>query len=221
MDDRDIFTALKTRLFTAVVGDVMDTLGFTQQFLPQSIRPLRADMVVAGRAMTVQEADLAPGEAETAEAFGLMLRALDDLKPGEVYICAGASPAYALWGGLMSTRAMKLDAAGAVLGGCHRDTNEILALGFPTFSEGPYAQDQKNRGVVTGFRVPIVFPNGTKVAPGDIVFGDIDGVAIIPKDAAGEVIRLALEKVDGENLVRRMIEDGETTVAAFAKTGIM
>lgn len=221
MDDRDIFTALRDRLFTAVVGDVMDTLGFTRQFLPPAVRPLRDDMVVAGRAMTVTEADLGPGEAETAEAFGLMLRALDDLKDNEVYICAGASPSYALWGGLMTTRAMKLGAAGAVLGGCHRDTSEILALGFPVFSEGAYAQDQKNRGVVTGFREPIVFPNGTRVAPGDIVFGDIDGVAVIPKDAAAEVVRLALEKVDGENLVRRMIEEGHSSQDAFARTGIM
>jgi regulator of RNase E activity RraA len=75
--------------------------------------------------------------------------------------------------------------------------------------------------VVTGYRVPIVFPNGVRVDPGDIVFGDVDGVAIIPKDAAAEVIRLALEKVDGENTVRRMIEAGETSAAAFAKTGIM
>ena len=221
MDDREIFTALRNRLFTAVVGDVMDTLGHTRQFLPADIRPLRDDMVVAGRAMTVQEADLAPDEAETAEAFGLMLKALDDLKEGEVYICAGASPTYALWGGLMTTRAMKLGAAGAVLGGCHRDTREVLALGFPVFSSGAYAQDQKNRGVVTNFRTPIEFPNGVRVAPGDMVFGDIDGVAIIPKDAAAEVVRLALEKVDGENTVRRMIEDGETSAAAFAKTGIM
>jgi regulator of RNase E activity RraA len=221
VDDREIFAALRDRLYTAVVGDVMDTLGFTAQFLPADIRPLREDMVVVGRAMTVQEADLAPGEAETAEAFGLMLKALDDLKDGEVYICAGAAPVYALWGGLMTTRAMKLGAAGAVLGGCHRDTREILALGFPVFSAGAYAQDQKNRGVVTDFRTPIEFASGVRVISGDIVFGDVDGVAIIPRDAATEVIRLALEKVDGENIVRRMIEAGETSAAAFAKTGIM
>ena len=221
MDDREVFATLRERLFTAVVGDVMDTLGFTRQFLPPGIRPLREDMIVAGRAMTVQEADLAPGEAESAEAFGLMLKALDDLKDHEVYICAGGLPAYALWGGLMTTRAMKLGAAGAVLGGCHRDTREILDLGLPVFSEGAYAQDQKNRGVVVDFRNSIVFPNGTRVVSGDIVFGDIDGVVIIPKDAAVEVVRLALEKVDGENVVRRMIDEGHSAEDAFAKTGIM
>jgi 4-hydroxy-4-methyl-2-oxoglutarate aldolase len=221
MDDSALFTALREKLFTAVVGDVMDGIGLTRQFLPPSLRPLREDMVVVGRAMTVTEKDLAPGEAETAEAFGLMLRALDDLKAGEVYICAGASPAYALWGGLMSTRAMKLGATGAVLGGCHRDTREILDLGFPVFSEGAYAQDQKNRGIVTGFREPIAFSNGTGVAPGDIVFGDIDGVVIVPRNSAADVVRLALAKVEGENVVRRMIEEGHSSQDAFAATGIM
>jgi 4-hydroxy-4-methyl-2-oxoglutarate aldolase len=221
MDDSALFTALREKLFTAVVGDVMDTLGLNRQFLPPSLHPLREDMVVVGRAMTVTEHDLAPGEAENAEAFGLMLRALDDLKPGEVYICAGSSPSYALWGGLMSTRAMKLGGTGAILGGCHRDTREILDLGFPVFSEGAYAQDQRGRGVVTDFRQPIAFANGTRVAPGDVIFGDVDGVVIVPTDAAAEVVRLALAKVEGENVVRRMIEEGHSSQDAFAATGIM
>lgn len=221
MDDSELFTALREKLFTSVVGDVMDGIGLTRQFLPPSIRPLREEMVVVGRAMTVTEQDLAPGEAESAEAFGLMLKALDDLRPGEVYICAGASPLYALWGGLMTARAMKLGATGAVLGGCHRDTREVLELGFPLFSEGAYGQDQKNRGVVTGFRQPIVFGNGVRVADGDIVFGDVDGIVIIPADSADEVVRLALAKVEGENTVRRMIDEGHSSQAAFAATGIM
>ena len=221
MDDEQILSALHDGLFTAVVGDVMDTLGLTRQFLPPDIRAMHADMIIAGRAMPVLEADIAPGEAEDAGAFGLMLRALDDLKAGEVYICAGASPRYALWGGLMSTRAQKLGAAGAVMDGFHRDTREILALSFPVFSCGAYSQDQKVRGQVTDFRKPITFANGCRVAPGDIVFGDVDGVVIIPQDAADEVVRRAVEKVTGENTVRRMIEAGRSAEEAFAETGIM
>jgi len=221
MEDAQILAALRGGLFTAVVGDVMDTIGLKRQFLPQTIRPLRSDALVAGRAMTVVEADLAPGAVEPASAFGLMLRALDDLKTDEIYICAGASPTYALWGGLMATRALKLGAAGAVLGGCHRDTRELLDLNLPVFSEGAYAQDQRGRGVVADFRVPIVFANGTEVAPGDFVFGDIDGVVVIPSAAAAEVVRLAVEKATGENVVRQMIQDGTSAEAAFAATGIM
>src|SRR5579884_1613731 len=126
---------MRQRLFTAVVGDVLDQLGFLHQFLPPSIRPLHDDMVVAGRAMTVLEADLAEGEP-AAKPFGLMLEALDDLKPGEVYVASAAvSPVrYAMWGELMSTRARHLGAAGAVLNGPSRDTRGILAMGFPVFS---------------------------------------------------------------------------------------
>jgi 4-hydroxy-4-methyl-2-oxoglutarate aldolase len=221
MDGDQILSVLRDGLFTAVVGDVMDTLGLTRQFLPPEIRPLNADLTIAGRAMPVHEADIAPGEEDDAGAFGLMFKALDDLKVGEVYICAGASPTYALWGGLMSTRAQKLGAVGAVMDGYHRDTREITALSFPVFSRGGYAQDQRVRGRVVDFRQPIVFTNGCRVAPGDIVFGDIDGVVIIPKDAADEVVRLAVEKTTGENTVRRMIEAGRSAEDAFAETGIM
>ena len=218
--DNLIFRQLRQELFTAVVGDVMDRIGLRHQFLPPDIRPLRADMVVVGRAMTVLEADHEES-ADVPEGFGLMFRALDDLKPGEVYICAGASPTYALWGGLMSTRAGRLGATGAVLDGFHRDTREIVELGFPVFSKGAYAQDQRGRGLVIDFRVPIGFANGCQIAPGDVIFGDIDGVVVIPKAAAQEVVRLALDKVNGEANVRRMIAEGQTTEDVFKKTGIM
>jgi regulator of RNase E activity RraA len=220
--DHDLFDIFRNRLFSAVVGDVMDSIGLNRQFLPPSIRPLDPARVIVGRAMPVLVADIgedgAPGDAPD---FGVMFRALDELKPGEVYLTAGGSPTYSLWGGLMSVRAMKLGAAGAVLGGFHRDTREILALGFPLFSEGAYAQDQRGRGLAVDFRVPVSFANDCRVAPGDIVLGDIDGVVVLPKDSVEEVVALALAKVDGEDVVRRMILDGETTEAAFARTGIM
>jgi regulator of RNase E activity RraA len=222
-NDVVLFEALKTRLFTAVVGDVLDRAGFHHQFLPPQIRPLRDDMVAVGRAMPVLQADIPEDAVQDRPGgeFGLMFRALDDLKPGEIYVCAGGSPHYALWGGLMSTRAMHLGATGAVLGGCHRDTREILALGFPVFSSGAYAQDQRGRGEALDFRVPIVFANGCRVAPGDIVFGDLDGIVVIPKDIAGEIVQAALVKLDGEEAVRQMIVAGGSTEAIFAKTGIM
>ena len=118
-----------------------------------------------------------------------MFEALDALQANEVYICTGSSPTYALWGELMSTRALKLGAAGAVLDGYRRDTRGILKLGFPTFSFGSYAQDQRVRGRVIDYRCPIQFANGVVVQPGDIVFGDIDGVVIIPRDQEERFLR--------------------------------
>lgn len=154
-DDKDLFALIKEELYTAVVGDIMDKMGYTRQFLPPRIRPLRDDMLVAGRAMTVLEADvLDVGKKKGVNpvlkrSFGLMLEALDDLKEDEVYVCSGSSPAYALWGELMSARAIQCKAAGAVVNGYSRDTKGILALDFPCFSYGPYAQDQAPRGKVS------------------------------------------------------------------------
>jgi regulator of RNase E activity RraA len=224
--DEELYGTVRRDLFTAVVGDVMDTIGLLRQFLPPHIKPLSDDMVVLGRAMTVLEADVFAGSHGTSatgfmlEPFGLMFRALDDLKAGEVYICTGASPRYALWGELMSTRAMKLGAAGAVVDGYHRDTRGILELGFPTFSYGAYAQDQAPRGKVIDFRVPLEI-GGVRVMPGDIVFGDLDGVCVIPRAAKEEVFRKALEKVQKEDLVGRAIEDGMSAQEAFKKFGVM
>ncbi|HEV3024665.1 MAG TPA: RraA family protein [Pirellulales bacterium] len=224
--DDDLFATARQELFTAVVGDVMDKLGLQRQFLPPEIQPLRPDMVVIGRAMTVLEADVfteaAPGSANPlmSKPFGLMLEALDDLKPGEVYLCSGASPTYALWGELMSTRARQLGAAGAVVDGYSRDTQGILSMGFPTFSWGRYAQDQGPRGKVLDFRVPLEI-GGVRVAPGDIVFGDIDGVCIVPRRAEADVFAAALEKARGEKRVKTAIEYGMSAVEAFKKFGIM
>lgn len=225
-NDDELFALVRRELYTAVIGDIMDKLGYLRQFLPPQIQPLRTDMSVVGRAMTVLEADTFSGSSEGGfnellrKPFGLMLEALDDLKKNEVYICSGASPSYALWGELMATRARKCGAAGAVVNGYSRDTAGILALDLPCFSYGRYAQDQAPRGKVLDYRVPIEIGN-VCVNPGDIVVGDLDGVCIIPRKIEVQVITLALEKARGEKLVQKMISEGMTAKDAFEKYGIM
>ncbi len=225
-DDKQLFDIARKELFTALVGDVLDKMGYQHQFLAPTIKPLRQDMVTIGRAMPVLEADVFTEKTEGThnplmnKPFGIMFEALDSLQPDEVYICSGSSPRYALWGGLMSTRAIKLGAAGAVVDGYSRDTPEILHLNFPTFSMGGYAQDQGPRGKVIDYRLPIEF-NGIRVNPGDIVFGDLDGVIIVPKEAVNDAFEAAIEKARGEKLVKRALEEGMSTVEAFAKFGIM
>lgn len=227
--EAEMYALIRRELFTAVIGDVMDKMGLQRQFLPPRVGPLRDDMVVIGRAMPVLEADvfeemgaagLAGVNPTMAQPFGLMLRALDDLQAGEVYVCAGGSPRYALWGELMSTRALRLGAAGAVLNGYSRDKPGILQLNFPTFSWGSYAQDQGPRGKVIDFRCPLEI-EGVRVQPGDLIVGDLEGVLVIPAAAVAEAISLAVEKARGEKLVRKAIEDGLSATAAFEQFGIM
>ena len=224
-DDNELFAMMKKELYSAVIGDILDKMNYRHQFLPQRIQPMREEMVVAGRAMTVLEADafeeLSDGHNPIMKKnFGLMLEALDDLKENEVYICSGSSPSYALVGELMCTRMKILKAAGAVVNGFHRDTKGILALDFPCFSYGRYAQDQGPRGKVIDYRVPIEM-DGVRINPGDIIFGDLDGVLVIPKEVETEVLQRAYEKATGEKMVAEAIRGGMSTVESFAKHGIM
>ncbi len=224
-NDEELFSLMKKELFSAVIGDVLDAMERYHQFLPPYLKPLEDSMVAAGRAMTVLETDTVQKEYKgknpvLAQPFGLMLDALDDLKEHEIYLCTGASLRYALWGELMSTRAKKLGAAGAVLNGYSRDTKGILQQNFPTFSLGRYAQDQAPRGKVIDYRVPLDI-DGVFIEPGDIVFGDLDGVVVVPKSIEKEVVERALEKARGEKEVEKSIKNGMTAKAAFEKHGIM
>ncbi len=223
MTDAELFAVIKEKLFTAVVGDVLDVLGHCNQFLPQPIKPLVPGTCVVGRAMTVLEADYPEGAGQgplADQPFGIMFQALDDLKPNEIYIASGSSFEYALWGGLMTTRAQHLAAAGAILDGFVRDTNEIRNLGFPVFSRGAFAQDQGVRGKVIDFRVPIDI-EGVRINSGDLIFGDDEGVLVIPQDIEQEAVARALEKVATENEVAKAIRAGMSTQEAFATFGVM
>ncbi len=225
-NDSELFDIAKKELFVALVGDVLDKLGFQHQFLAPQVKPLRDDFITIGRAMPVLEADVFEEEVQNThnpvmkKPFGIMFEALDSLRENEVYICSGASPRYALWGGLMSTRAIRLGAAGAVLNGYSRDTSEILNLNFPTFSFGGYAQDQGPRGKVIDYNVSIEFDN-IRVNPGDIIYGDRDGVLVVPQEVENDAFAGAIEKARGEKLVQKALREGMSTVDAFDKFGIM
>ena len=221
--DDELVNLIKEYLFPAVVGDVMDAMGLNHQFFPADVRPIDNDMVLVGRAMPVLSRDVHQQKDTTKsdwQPFGLLMEALDDLHTHEVYLGTGGSLAYALWGELMSIRAQKLNAAGALLHGYHRDTNGILDLGFPTFSKGAYAQDQGARGQVVAWRIPVQIGQ-VVVNPGDMLFGDRDGVCVIPQEQEKEVITQALDKASGENTVRDAIQGGMSAAEAFGKFGIL
>ena len=224
--DDELFAMAERELFTCVVGDVMDKLDLVHQYLPPQIQPLRQDMVLIGRAMPVLSGDVFKESVQdsannlSAKPFGLMLEALDDLKRNEIYVNTGSSPRNAMWGELMSTRARILGARGAVVNGYVRDTRAILQLNFPTFGFGSYGQDSAPRYKVYDFRVPIEIGN-VRIRPGDILFGDMDGVLVVPREVEAEVFMRALEKARGEKTVRKDLEAGSSAVDAFTRHGIM
>jgi len=224
--DEELFEVAQKELFTCVVGDTLDKQNLLHQYLPPQIQPLSRDMVLIGRAMPVLSGDVFQEKIEgsanelSAKPFGLMLEAVDDLNQNEIYVNTGSSPRNALWGELMSVRARKRGARGAVLNGYVRDTKAILAMEYPTFGFGSYGQDSAPRYKVHDFRIPIEI-SGVLIRPGDILFGDIDGVVVIPSEVETETFSLALDKMRGERSVRRELEEGSSAVAVFKKHGIM
>lgn len=217
LTDADLFTLLRDRLFTAVVGDILDREGRVRQFLPQPIKPLDPANRVIGRAMPVRIQDVSGPQPRP---FGRLTDALDDLQPGEVYLATGGSMNCAAWGEIMTATARTRGGAGAVIDGFHRDTPRVLDQRWPVFSRGSFSQDAGVRSIVADFRCAIEI-GGVAIEPGDLVFGDIDGVVIIPRAIEQRVIDLAIEKVSGEKVVRSEIEAGSTSTAVFNRYGIL
>lgn len=216
-NDTDLFDLVRKHLYTPVVGDILDNLGHRHQFLPQPIGAIAPGMRIAGRAMPVQIVDVAGPQASP---FGRLTEALDQIAPGEIYVATGGSQNCAAFGEIMTAAAKARGGTGAVIDGFHRDTPRILEQEWPVFSRGSFAQDAGVRSVVTNFRC-VVEIGGVSVAPGDLIFGDVDGVLVIPHTVEQDVITLALEKASGEKLVRKEIESGVSTTEAFRKYGIL
>ena len=215
--DSELFAVVGRELYTPVVGDILDELGFAHQFLPQPIQPVREEMKLAGRAMPVVMIDIF---GKQKKPFGLLTEALDQLQPGEIYLASGGDMRCAYWGEILTATAKKRGAVGAVINGFHRDTPKVLEQNWPVFSRGRFAQDSAVRTQVVDFRCQIEVGQVT-VHPGELVFGDLDGVVIVPKAVEAEVIERALTKARGEKLVRKEIEAGMSSTAAFKKYGIL
>jgi regulator of RNase E activity RraA len=205
--DIELFALIRESLFTPVLGDILDRERYWHQFLPQPIKPLRADHRVIGRALPVQIADIAGPQSKP---FGRLTEALDAIQPGEVYMPTGGSMNCAAWGEILTATARTRGGAGAVIDGFHRDTPRVLEQNWPVFSRGSFAQDAGVRSSVIGFRCAVEI-GGVLVEPGDLVFGDIDGVVVIPRSIELRIIEMALEKVAGEKIVRSEIEAGSSS----------
>lgn len=216
-NDQQLFELIKSELYTPVVGDILDGMGYCHQFLPQAIQPAKDEMKLVGYAMPVLMIDV---YGPQKKPFGYLTEALDQLQPNDIYLASGGEMRCAYWGELLTATAKKRGAAGAVINGYYRDTPQVLSQKFPVFARGRYAQDSSVRTQVVDYRCPIEV-GGVNVRPGDLLFGDLDGVLVVPQDVIGEVIEKSLEKARGEKLVRKAIEDGMSATEAFRTFGIL
>jgi len=211
------FNELKEKLYSTVISDILDDLGYRNQTMESGVRPLDRQMVAVGRAFTVLVADIYHVPDHPYEG---LIEALDSIQPGEIYVASVRSDRSAFWGELVSNACMAKGGRGAVIDGCIRDTKKILELNFPVFSKGINPRDCKGRNIVLSCNVPINCA-GVDVNPGDLVFADCDGVVIVPQHVEDQVILKALEKVSGENKVRKAIREGRSIKEVFDQYGIL
>ena len=210
---------VRAQLFTSVLSDCLDQAGLMRQALPSRIRPLDEASVMVGRARTaafMEVYHVGPGNP-----YELEIALIDSLQPGDIPVFACSNPArVAPWGELLSTAASVRQAAGALMDGCVRDIKPIRAMGFPVFHGGIAPLDSRGRGKVMAIDVPIEC-GGVAVASGDLVFGDADGVVVIPRAAEEDVLRVAFEKISGERNTLRDLQRGDTLGEVFARYGIL
>ena len=217
-DDTELFDLMEKQLYAAVISDALDAAGYREQALRHTIRPLHPQTLVVGRAMPVLCVEVyeIPDEPYQQE-----IAAVDNLKQNDVLICStNGSTRICFWGELLSTAAQARGARGAVIDGFIRDAKQILAMGFPVFTTGLSPVDSNGRGDVVAYNVPIEC-GGVTVNPGDIVFGDADGVVVIPQTIETAVVEAALEKVSGENRTRDELRAGATLREVYDKYGIL
>lgn len=205
-------------LYSAVLADVLDACGYPNQTLTPEVRALTPANRVAGRVFTMKAEVV---HAVPENPYELEMAAIDAAERGDVLLVdAGHDRSCAFWGELLSTACLAKGVRGIVMTGCSRDLWALNQLDFPVFGIGCSPADSKGRLDVTAIREPIVI-DGVSVCHGDYILGDCDGVVIIPRDVAPEVIAAAMEKVSGENTVREELAAGVPVGEVFRKHGIL
>lgn len=215
------YQQLAQQLYSAVLSDVMDELGHRSQAMRPFVRPVDEALAFMGPARTglyMPTYHVRPNE----NPYELEMRLIDDLQPGEVAVlaCGGPTERIAPWGELLTTAARARGAAGCVTDGLVRDVRHIRALGFPVFHGGIGPLDTKGRAQMMEIDTPVVC-GGVRVVSGDLVFGDVDGVVVIPQEIAEETIARAQAKVARENHTRDELQQGRLLREVYAKYGVL
>ena len=208
-------------LSAALLSDVMDALGLTDRAMRPFVRPLEETMTLVGRACTglyMPVYSVAAGE----NPYEMEIALVDDLKAGEIAVlaCGGPTERIAPWGELLSTASMARGAAGCVTDGLVRDVRQIRAMRFPVFHGGIGPLDTKGRARMMERDIPVQCA-GVAVRSGDIVFGDADGVVVIPREHGAAVLAKAREKAQGEDRARVELRQGRLLGQVYAKYGVL
>lgn len=214
----ELIETIRTKLYTAVVSDVLDRNGYLEQAMDARIRPIEQRMRVVGRAHTVLSADI---YERPENPYANEIAAIDAVTPGSCVVAStNQSARTCYWGELLSTATRARGGTGTIIDGYTRDALAIIEMSFPVFSTGFKPVDSSSRSVVVDFGCPIEC-GGVKVRPGDVVFGDFDGIVVIPIDILSDVVAEAVQKVESENLTRDMLREGHLLREVYDTYGVL
>lgn len=209
---------IEEKLYSAVLSDAMDSLGYRNQSPNIDLRPYTGISILVGRCKTTLWADMFH---EDPNPYALELQAVDSCKEGDVLIAAaGGSMRSGIWGELLSTAARNSGCKGVVVDGAIRDVAAMRKMAFPAFALGTSVYDSLHRQRVIDLDVPVEIA-GVTFEPGALVFCDEDGIVVVPREIEEETLAKAFHKVEAENISREEIRNGMKASLVYKKYGVL
>jgi 4-hydroxy-4-methyl-2-oxoglutarate aldolase len=205
------------KLYLPAVTDILDKMGYTNQWLGKNIKPIGPVTTIAGEAFTVKYVhSLFNSVEDSIEGDTTMLEKIRD--NNVIVVDNGGNELTGLWGGMSALIAKKKGAQGLVIDGAVRDTSYIIEQELPIYARFTSPLDSLGRFKIIDTNVPISINNIT-INPGDIIMGDYDGVISIPIDIAEEVLFKAEKLVENETNIRNALKSGMSPKEAGKKYG--
>lgn len=218
MTDDQRLDEVAARLYSGLLSDACDRLGIKGKVVEFGLRPAWHGAVLCGWARVIHAE--ATGWAPVSP-YTRQIEAIDMIQPDDLVVATvGRDPGCGLWGELFSTAARARGARGALVDGNIRDTNKISAMGFPIFCRGYSPMDSFGRLEVVPDITSVVV-GGVEIDSGDLVFGDIDGIVVLPREEADAALRVAFEKLDAEDTMREELQAGSTLRDAFDRHQVL
>ncbi len=217
--ENDLFEYLEKSAYASAFSDIMDEMGHRKQVVSPDagIKPLNDQYAAMGRAVTL----LNSPDTNEKDPYDLVIQCIDAMSAGTILVTTGSEHLVTgIMGELTATALHVKGCRGAVVNGYTRDAKKIIRMNYPTFAWGSSPIDTTGRARVVGANIPITI-GGVTITPGDIVYADMDGIIVIPKNIENEVIQKVIERISTENTVRKELAEGQKMAEVWSKHGVL
>lgn len=207
---------IREHIGSSIMSDALNGLGYRDQMIDFPIRPLNENTFIYGPAFTSIGTQVysTPEDPLTAQC-----KVVDQLSEGEVYVLViRGEKNCAVFGELFANGVNNRKGAGVLTDGYARDIRQLKQMDFPLFYGGINPRTSKGRYEINECQIPLVM-GGVTIRPGDIILGDMDGIAVIPQEIAEEAFDLAFETVNKEKVVRDGLHNGDSLREVYAING--